>query len=184
MLNFRFIKLTETAQVPRNSTPHSIGFDVFADNEEPITVRAGEAAVMIPTGLKIEMQSGIEEVYGPGWTNTSFAALMLPRSGLGHKKGLVLGNGVGLIDPDYQGEWMVSVVNRGNGDKTEDIVINRGDRIAQVIFVPAVRPSFLQVEQFADVSERGQGGFGSTGISAELSEVLQNASDELAKAAE
>jgi dUTP pyrophosphatase len=90
------------------------------------------------------------------------AATILPRSGIGHRQGIVLGNLTGLIDADYQGPILVSVWNRGG----ESVTIAPGDRIAQMMFVPVIRPSFAVVEAFSDATERGAGGFGSTGRSA------------------
>jgi dUTP pyrophosphatase len=106
--------------------------------------------VLVPTGLAMHMNSH------------DFCALVMPRSGLGHKRGLVLGNGTGVIDADYMAECFVSVWNRNPSG--EPIVINPGDRIAQMLFVPVVRPSFEVVEAFSASSQRGLGGFGSTGV--------------------
>ncbi len=114
---------------------------------EARTVRAGET-VLIPTGIAIYLD------------NPQLAAMLLPRSGLGHKHGIVLGNLVGLIDSDYQGELMVSVWNRGS----DSFVIEPFERIAQMVIVPVVQADFALVDEFA-ASERGTGGFGSTGRS-------------------
>jgi dUTP pyrophosphatase len=93
-----------------------------------------------------------------------FCAVILPRSGLGHKKGLVLGNSVGLIDADYTAQCFISVWNRNPASSSEVITIQPGERIAQMMFLPVVRPEFKVVEEFSTTSERGGGGFGSTGV--------------------
>jgi dUTP pyrophosphatase len=167
MLNFKFIRLTPTAKLPVRATGASAGYDVFADNEEPIHLRHGQPAVFVPTGLKIEMLSGLKDEFPLSYSQSGISAIMLPRSGLGHKQGLVLGNTAGVIDADYQGEWKVSVFNRGNGENTQDICIKRGDRIAQVMFVPVIFPTFTEVEGFDIATDRGEGGFGSTGVTSE-----------------
>jgi dUTP pyrophosphatase len=113
--------------------------------DEKITLHAGET-VLIPTGLAIHIG------------DNSLAAVLLPRSGLGHKHGIVLGNLVGLIDSDYQGQVFVSCWNRGS----DAFEINVGERIAQMVFVPVVQVEFEQVSDF-DASHRGEGGFGHTG---------------------
>lgn len=143
------IKLLDPrAAVPKRGTSQSAGYDLIACIDKPISIRAGEKSTLIPTGLAMFINSG------------DIAGIILPRSGLGHKQGLVLGNTLGLVDGDYQNQWFVSAWNRGQQD---EIVINPGDRIAQAIFVPVLHPSFLTVEEFDLVTERGQGGFGSTG---------------------
>jgi dUTP pyrophosphatase len=124
--------------------------DLFACLPEPITIAAGDAAVLVPTGIAIHIGD-------PG-----YAAMVLPRSGLGHKQGLVLGNLVGLIDADYTGPLMVSLWNRSAN--AEPIVVKPGDRIAQLLFVPINRPEFRIVSQFSVDTKRGAGGFGSTGL--------------------
>ncbi|MBF7142350.1 MULTISPECIES: dUTP diphosphatase [Pseudomonas] len=131
--------------LPAYATPGSAGLDLRAMLPASITLEPGQT-VLIPTGLSIFIAD-------PG-----LAALVLPRSGLGHKHGIVLGNLVGLIDSDYQGELMVSCWNRGN--TTFDIAV--GERIAQLILVPVVQAQFDIVEAF-DQSERGAGGFGHSG---------------------
>ena len=130
------------------ATPLSAGYDLVACIEEKMSIRHGEKAVLIPTGLAIFSNS------------REFAGLILPRSGLGHKQGLVLGNTLGLIDGDYQQQWYISAFNRGQQD---EIIINPGDRIAQCIFVPVIHPCFVTVGEFSTETERGLGGFGSTG---------------------
>jgi dUTP pyrophosphatase len=130
---------------PHYATPGSAGLDLRACIAAPITVVPGQT-VLVPTGMAIHLAD-------PG-----LAAMILPRSGLGHKHGIVLGNLVGLIDSDYQGELMVSVWNRGQTEFT----LNPLDRIAQMIIVPVLQVGFNIVEEF-DASKRGAGGFGSTG---------------------
>jgi dUTP pyrophosphatase len=131
--------------LPQHATAGSAGMDLRACIEAPLTLRAG-AAELIPTGVSIYI------------ADPALAAVLLPRSGLGHKNGIVLGNLVGLIDSDYQGPLMVSVWNRG----TTDFIVNPGDRIAQMVFVPVVQVGFDVVEDFT-ATARGAGGFGSSG---------------------
>lgn len=138
-------RLGGSIELPDYATTGSAGLDLRACLDENITLSPGET-VLIPTGLAIHID------------DPSLAAVILPRSGLGHKHGIVLGNLVGLIDSDYQGQLFVSCWNRG---QTEfEIVI--GERIAQMIFVPVVQVAFEQVDEFSS-SERGTGGFGHTG---------------------
>ena len=132
--------------LPTRATDGSAGIDLRACIDEPITIKAGETK-LIGTGLSIYI------------SDPNYAGIILPRSGLGHKHGIVLGNLVGLIDADYQGELMVSVWNRS----TTDFVLHPAERMAQYMVVPVVRPSFEIVDEFSDVSERGAGGFGSSG---------------------
>ncbi|SDH70872.1 dUTP pyrophosphatase [Pseudomonas benzenivorans] len=131
--------------LPQYATPGSAGLDLRAMLEQELTLEPGQT-VLIPTGLSIYIGD-------PG-----LAALILPRSGLGHKHGIVLGNLVGLIDSDYQGELMVSCWNRGQSAFSMAV----GERIAQLILVPVVQAHFELVEQF-DESQRGAGGFGHSG---------------------
>lgn len=131
--------------LPAYATPGSAGLDLRACIAEAITIEAGQT-VLIPTGLAIHIG------------DPSYAAMILPRSGMGHKNGIVLGNLVGLIDSDYQGQLMVSTWNRGQSAFT----LNPMDRLAQLIIVPVLQVGFNVVEEFGD-SERGVGGFGSTG---------------------
>ncbi|MGR3807065.1 deoxyuridine 5'-triphosphate nucleotidohydrolase [Pasteurella testudinis DSM 23072] len=131
--------------LPSYATPGSAGLDLRALLDEKITLQAGETK-LIPTGLSIYV------------ADPNLAAVILPRSGLGHKNGIVLGNLVGLIDSDYQGPLMVSLWNRG----TEPFTVEVGDRIAQLVFVPVVQAQFNIVAEF-DQSERGEGGFGHSG---------------------
>lgn len=131
--------------MPAYATTGSAGLDLRACIEHTQTLNPGETT-LIPTGMAIHL------------SDTGYAALILPRSGLGHKHGIVLGNLVGLIDSDYQGQLLVSCWNRGR----ETFLLNPLERIAQLVIVPVVQASFNVVEDFA-ASERGDGGFGSTG---------------------
>lgn len=130
---------------PHYATPGAAGMDLRACIDAPLRIQPGETH-LVPTGLAIHLAD-------PG-----LAALILPRSGLGHKHGIVLGNLVGLIDSDYQGEIFVSLWNRGH----EGFVLNPMERIAQLVVVPVLRVEFNVVENFS-ASQRGEGGFGSTG---------------------
>lgn len=131
--------------LPQYATEGSAGLDLRACIDEPLVLSAGQT-VLIPTGLAIHL------------ADPNLCAILLPRSGLGHKHGIVLGNLVGLIDSDYQGELKVSLWNRSN----ETFTINPMDRIAQMVIVPIVQAAFEIVDEFHS-SERGSGGFGSTG---------------------
>lgn len=133
-------------QLPEYATPGSAGLDLRACLDKPLTLKPGETQ-LIPTGMAIHI------------ADAGYAAMLLPRSGLGHKHGIVLGNLVGLIDSDYQGPLMVSIWNRGS----TDFVIEPMERIAQMVIVPVMQPTFHVVEDFNAASERGIGGFGSTG---------------------
>ena len=132
---------------PHYATPGAAGLDLRACLDAPLHLPPG-GTILVPTGMAIHLAD-------PG-----LAAMILPRSGLGHKYGIVLGNLVGLIDSDYQGELMVSVWNRGR----ESFTLNPLDRIAQLVVVPVLQVGFNVVDEF-DVSVRGTGGFGSTGKS-------------------
>ena len=138
-------RLGREIPLPTYATTGSAGLDLRACLTEPLTVHPGETH-LIPTGLAMHIAD-------PG-----LAAMVLPRSGLGHKHGIVLGNLVGLIDSDYQGELLVSCWNRGHAPFTIDI----GERIAQLIIVPVVRAEFAIVPEFTP-STRGAGGFGHSG---------------------
>ena len=133
--------------LPAYATAGSAGLDLRACLDRPMQLEPGQAA-LIPTGLAIHI------------ADSSLAAMLLPRSGLGHKHGIVLGNLVGLIDSDYQGPLMVSCWNRGSAAYT----VQPMERIAQMVIVPVVQARFERVDSFAD-SARGGGGFGSTGKS-------------------
>lgn len=132
-------------QLPAYATPGSAGLDLRACLDEPAILQPGDT-LLVPTGLAVHL------------SNPDYAAMLLPRSGLGHKQGIVLGNLVGLIDSDYQGELKVSLWNRGQ----EAFTVEPMARIAQMVIVPVVQAAFKVVEEFAQ-SERGEGGFGSTG---------------------
>lgn len=131
--------------LPTYATQGSAGLDLRACVESTTEVAPGET-VLIPTGISIFID------------DPALAAVILPRSGLGHKHGIVLGNLVGLIDSDYQGPLMVSMWNRGH----QSFTVEPGDRIAQLVFVPIVQADFEIVEEFTS-SDRGEGGFGHTG---------------------
>ncbi len=131
--------------LPAYATPGSAGLDLRACLDEPLVIEPGQT-VLIPTGLAVHIGD-------PG-----LAAMILPRSGLGHKHGIVLGNLVGLIDSDYQGPLMVSCWNRGSAAFT----VQPLERIAQMVIVPVVQARFRRVDEFS-LSHRGEGGFGSTG---------------------
>ncbi|WP_373767231.1 dUTP diphosphatase [Glaesserella sp.] len=131
--------------LPTYATTGSAGLDLRALIEQPLTVEAGQT-VLIPTGISVYI------------ADPNLAAVILPRSGLGHKNGIVLGNLVGLIDSDYQGPLMVSLWNRSDKPFTVEI----GDRIAQLVFVPVVQAHFNLVEEFT-ATNRGAGGFGHSG---------------------
>ncbi|NBT78505.1 MAG: dUTP diphosphatase [Betaproteobacteria bacterium] len=133
-------------QLPRYATPGSAGLDLRACIDHALTVEAGQA-VMVPTGLAIHLDD-------PG-----YCAMILPRSGLGHRHGIVLGNLVGLIDSDYQGPLQISCWNRSN----EPYTLQPLDRVAQLVIVPVQQVEFELVDAFTE-SERGAGGFGSTGV--------------------
>ena len=134
------------AHRPAYATPGSAGLDLRACLDQPLTL-APNAWQLVPTGMAIHLKD-------PG-----HAALLLPRSGLGHKHGIVLGNLVGLIDSDYQGQLMVSCWNRSDTPFT----IEPMERIAQMVIVPVVQARFREVAEFEAVTERGTGGYGSTG---------------------
>ena len=134
-------------QMPQYATPGSAGLDLRACLDAPITI-APNAWQLVSTGMAIHLN------------DPSFAALILPRSGLGHKHGIVLGNLVGLIDSDYQGPLMVSAWNRS----TVPFVLNPMERLAQLVIVPVLQAQFNVVQDFDAVSQRGSGGYGSTGV--------------------
>ena len=131
--------------LPRYETEGAAGLDLRACVDAPAEVAPGET-LLVSSGIAIHIAD-------PG-----FAAVVLPRSGLGHKHGIVLGNLIGLIDSDYQGQVLISVWNRGH----EPFTIEPGERIAQLVFLPVFRPRFEVVEAF-DETERGEGGFGHSG---------------------
>ena len=133
-------------ELPAYATEHSAGLDLRAALDAPLELQPGDAA-LIPSGLAIHI------------ADPALCAVLLPRSGLGHKHGIVLGNGTGLIDADYQGPLLISVWNRGR----DAFSIEPGDRIAQLVILPVVRATLQVVDTFTD-SARGAGGFGHTGV--------------------
>ena len=145
-LDVKILDARIAAQMPHYATPGSAGLDLRACLDAPLTL-APNAWQLVPTGLAIHLKD-------PG-----YAAMLLPRSGLGHKHGIVLGNLVGLIDSDYQGQLMISAWNRSDVAFT----IEPMERIAQMVIVPVVQATFNVVNEFAAPSERGEGGYGSTG---------------------
>ena len=133
--------------LPHRATAGSAGMDIRACLKEPLTLKPGDSA-LIPSGFAIHLE------------DPAYAAVLLPRSGLGHKHGIVLGNLVGLIDSDYQGEVLVSCWNRGQ----QAFTVNPGERIAQMVILPVVQAQFEVVSEF-EGSKRGAGGFGHSGKS-------------------
>lgn len=138
-------RIGDTFEMPDYQTTGSAGIDLLACVDESITIEPGQTE-LIPSGIAVYIR------------DPSLAAVLLPRSGLGHKKGLVLGNLVGLIDSDYQGQVFISCWNRGK----ESCLIEPGMRLAQMVFLPVEQVNFNLVESF-DESDRGEGGFGHTG---------------------
>ena len=138
--------------LPDYKTEMAAGIDLAACLEAPLAIHPQAPAVLIPTGLSIFLN------------DPNAVAMIYPRSGLGHKRGLVLGNGTGVIDADYQNQLFVSAWNR-NPDGAP-ITIEPGDRIAQLVLMPVVRARFVEVEAFEAETARGLGGFGSTGVAA------------------
>lgn len=163
-------RIRDEFQFPAYQSDMAAGIDLVACIDEPMVIYPGETH-LIPTGISVFVG------------DANYASVILPRSGMGHKHGLVLGNGTGLIDADYQGPLMVSAFNRNQTtyrlnerDASElhmigrDITINPGDRIAQLVFLPIARAEFELVDNFHEATDRGEGGFGSTGVaSAEAS---------------
>ena len=133
--------------LPTYHSAHTAAVDLHACLDEPLDIAPNSPAVLIPAGFALHI------------ADPAVAALILPRSGLGHKKGLVLGNLVGLIDPDYTGPIMVSAWNRGH----DAVTVQPGERFAQLMFVPVIRPILDLVDAFSGASQRGAGAFGSTG---------------------
>ena len=144
-LDVKILDARMRGQLPHYATSGSAGLDLRACIDQPITLAPGQTE-LVPTGIAIHLDD-------PG-----LAAVILPRSGLGHKHGIVLGNLVGLIDSDYQGQIFVSTWNRGNAP----FVLKPMERLAQLVIVPVVQVAFNVVDDFA-ASSRGAGGFGSTG---------------------
>ena len=145
VIDVKLLDARMASYLPAYATPGSAGLDLRACIDAPLRLMPGDSA-LIPTGLAIHIG------------DPSLAAMLLPRSGLGHKHGIVLGNLVGLIDSDYQGPLMVSCWNRGR----EAFTIEPLERIAQMVIVPVVQAAFRRVDDF-EASARGEGGFGSTG---------------------
>ncbi|MDO8299643.1 dUTP diphosphatase [Lacisediminimonas sp.] len=144
-LDVKIIDERMREQMPAYATAGSAGLDLRACIEQPLVINPGETK-LVPTGLAIHL------------ADPAYAALILPRSGLGHKHGIVLGNLVGLIDSDYQGQLMVSTWNRG----ATAFTLNPMERLAQLVIVPVMQVAFNVVDEFGE-SQRGGGGFGSTG---------------------
>jgi len=138
--------------LPKYQTEMAAAIDLFACIDAPLVLQPQEAAVLIPSGIALHMDS------------LELCAVILPRSGLGHKKGLVLGNSVGLIDADYTAQCFISAWNRNPPASGQAITVKPGERIAQMMFLPVLRPQFKVVTQFSNPSQRGGGGFGSTGL--------------------
>jgi dUTP pyrophosphatase len=136
--------------LPAHQTAMAAAVDLHACIDAPLSLPAGGPAVLIPSGLSMLIG------------DPHITALIVPRSGLGHKKGLVMGNGVGVIDADYAGPVLISAWNR-NAAGTDPILIQPGERIAQMLFVPILRPIFNVTDAFSRATARGEGGFGSTG---------------------
>lgn len=137
--------------LPAYQSDMAAAMDLHACIDTPINIAPNSAPILIPSGIAVYLKSPY------------VAAVLLPRSGLGHKKGLVLGNLVGLIDADYTAGVMISAWNR-SAPGTDPIVIAPGERIAQLMFVPVVRPVLRIVDEFSETTRRGGGGFGSTGL--------------------
>ena len=133
--------------LPRYHSDAAAAIDLHVCLDAETTIAPGDPALLISAGFALHM------------ANPHMAALVLPRSGMGHKRGLVLGNLVGLIDPDYTGPILVSAWNRG----TVPVTLTPGERFAQLMFVPILRPTLRPVAEFSEISARGAGGFGSTG---------------------
>lgn len=140
-------KLNKKAIVPKQGTNGSAGYDIHVCIDNEVTIQPNEC-VMLGTGFSL----WVEDV--------NVCAVCLPRSGLGAKKGIILGNTVGLIDSDYQGEWHIPVWNRSK----ESVTIYPNDKICQCIFIPIVHPSFKEVVEFEEETKRADSGFGSTGV--------------------
>lgn len=138
--------------LPAYQTDLSAGIDLHACIDAPMAIEAQAPATLIPSGIAVLMN------------DPHMVAFLLARSGLGHKKGLVLGQAVGTIDADYANQIFISTWNR-NPPGSDPIIIEPGDRIAQLVFLPILRPSFAVVDEFSTTTQRGLGGFGSTGVS-------------------
>ena len=137
--------------LPRYQSDMAAAIDLHACLDAPLTIEPHSPAQLVSSGISLHL------------ADPHLAAIVVPRSGLGHKKGLVLGNLQGIIDADYTGPVMISIWNR-SAPGTAPIIIEPGERIAQMLFVPIVRPTFAVVTDFTTTSQRGAGGFGSTGV--------------------
>ena len=144
MMNIRVKKLNENATLPTYGSEYAAGADLYACMDEAITINPGET-VMVHTGLAMEIPAG-------------YAGLIYPRSGMASKRGLAPANKVGVVDPDYRGEFMVALHNHGEQPQT----VCHAERIAQLVITPVFTPGFVEVEELTDTC-RGEGGFGSTG---------------------
>ncbi len=142
-------KLNPAAEIPTYGTVDSAGLDLTACITENLEIGPLKTA-MIPTGLSINMQDVVEDC----------VAMIFPRSGKGAKEGKVLGNTVGIIDQDYHGELKICIMNR---NPERYVLIQPGEKIAQLVFLPIIKAEFTEVEEFSHTTERGEGGFGSTG---------------------
>ncbi len=158
MINFSLSPIIEvkvmdprviTWGLPKYQSTMAAAIDLYACLDQALSLPAMDPAHLISSGIAIHIN------------NPHIAALIAPRSGLGHKKGLVLGNSIGVIDADYSGTVYISIWNRNS---SENIIIEPGDRIAQMIFVPIVRPTLISVDQFSSLNQRGENGFGSTDL--------------------
>lgn len=138
--------MNDNVDLPEYKTEGSAGLDLTADIDRPITMKPGEG-LLLPSGIAVHIE------------DPNCAAVIIPRSGLGHSHGIVLGNLTGLIDSDYQGEVMISLWNRGKAP----FIVKPGDRVAQMIFIPVIHATFDLVKTF-DETKRGTNGFGSTGV--------------------
>jgi dUTP pyrophosphatase len=142
-------KLGSEYPIPAYATNGSAGIDLRAMIDDSIILFPGET-ILIPSGIAVHIE------------DPNYAAIVLPRSGLGHKKGIILGNSVGLIDSDYQGEIFISCWNRNDPGKANPYKIEPGERIAQLVFIPVKQVQFEVVKEFVQ-TDRGEGGFGSSG---------------------
>ena len=140
------IKREKGVELPNFATNGSAGIDLIANIETPITLNPNDC-ILIPSGISINIK------------NKNYCGLIYPRSGLGHKHGIILGNSVGVIDSDYQGEIKLSLFNRGK----QPFIIKPKIRLAQMVFTRITQPYFVEVKDFAEKTARGAGGFGSTG---------------------
>jgi dUTP pyrophosphatase len=136
--------------LPAYGSDMAAGLDLRACIDAPLAIEPQAPATMIPSGIAVLIN------------RPDIAAFILPRSGLGARLGLIVAQSVGTIDPDYAGPWIIPLINR-NAANTPPVTVNPGDRIAQAVFLPVVRPGFRLVEEFSATTTRGAGGFGSTG---------------------